>query len=96
MAGERQRRILVVEWRGDALSALKTAQFRAVSREQATGTSLKQIASGGDKLNGLLKTKLSLSSLRQRKDVIWTPFLTRKRPVPRGNTSESPSDQSDG
>ena len=30
--------------------------------------------------------KLSVSSLRQRKDAIWTPFLTRKRPVPRGNT----------
>ena len=28
----------------------------------------------------------SASSLRQRKDAIWTPFLTRKRPVTRGNT----------
>ena len=32
------------------------------------------------------KTKLSLSSLRQRKNAIWTPFLTRKQPVPQGNT----------
>ena len=30
--------------------------------------------------------KLSVSSLRQRKDAIRTPFLTGKRPVPRRNT----------
>ena len=33
-----------------------------------------------------VKKTLSVSSLRKRKDAMWTPFITRKRPVPRGNT----------
>ena len=34
--------------------------------------------------------KLRVASMRQRNDAIWTPFLTRKRPVPRGNTVPAP------